>query len=102
MLLDEFRMLFAARRLRPRPVLPEGQPRRRRFFADLVDLLAAGVTVALRRADEMGDAITARGGTGQISAAPSRPKALDWLVLGICAAVCALAVVLEMKGLGGS
>ncbi len=102
MLLDEFRLLFAARRLRPRVVLPDGQPRRRRFFADLVDLLAAGVTVALRRADEMGDAITARGGTGQISAAPSRPKGIDWLVLGICAAVCAVAIVLEMRGLGGS
>ncbi len=102
MLLDEFRMLFAARRLRPRVVLPHGQPRRRRFFADLVDLLAAGVTVALRRADEMGDAITARGGTGQISAAPSRPKGIDWLALGIFAAVCAVAIVLEMRGLGGS
>jgi energy-coupling factor transport system permease protein len=102
MLLDEFRLLFAARRLRPRAVLPQGQPRRRRFFADLVDLLAAGVTVALRRADEVGDAITARGGTGQISAAPSRPKRLDWLVLGICAAVSVLAVVLEMRGFGGS
>ena len=102
MLVDEFRLLFAARRLRPRAVLPQGQPRRRRYFADLVDLLAAGVTVALRRADEGGDAITARGGTGQISAAPSRPKRLDWLVLGLCAAVCVLAVVLEMRGLGGS
>ena len=102
MLVDEFRLLFAARRLRPRAVLPQGQPRRRRYFADLVDLLAAGVTVALRRADEVGDAITARGGTGQISAAPSRPKRLDWLVLGLCAAVCVLAVVLEMRGLGGS
>jgi energy-coupling factor transport system permease protein len=80
----------------------EGRPRRRRFFTDLVDLLAAGVTVALRRADEMGDAITARGGTGQISAAPSRPKAIDWLVLGIVAAVGAVAIVLEMRGLGGS
>ena len=102
MLLDEFRLLFAARRLRPRAVLPQGRPRRRRFFTDLVDLLAAGVTVALRRADEMGDAITARGGTGQISAAPSRPKAIDWLVLGIVAAVGAVAIVLEMRGLGGS
>jgi energy-coupling factor transport system permease protein len=102
MLLDEFQMLFAARRLRPRPVRAQGRSRRSRFVADLVDLLAAGVTVALRRADEMGDAITARGGTGQISAAPSRPKRLDWLVLGSCAAVCALAVLLEIRGLGGS
>jgi len=101
MLLDEFRLLFAARRLRPRVVLPDGQPRRRRFFADLVDLLAAGVTVALRRADEMGDAITARGGTGQISAAPSRPWGADWVALGICAVLCVLAVYLEIRGVGG-
>ena len=102
MMTDEFRLLFAARRLRPRPVMPEGQPRRRRWFADMVDLLAAGVTVALRRADEMGDAITARGGTGQISAAPSRPGPRDWVVLAIVAAACAVAIMLEMRGLGGS
>jgi energy-coupling factor transport system permease protein len=102
MLLDEFRLLYAARRLRPRPVMPDGRARRRRWLADLVDLLAAGVTVALRRADEMGDAITARGGTGQISAAPSRPRRKDWVALGIVAAISAVAIVLEVKGLGGS
>ena len=102
MLLDEFRLLYAARRLRPRPVMPDGRARRRGRVADLIDLLAAGVTVALRRADEMGDAITARGGTGQISAAPSRPGAKDWVVLGVVAAVSALAIVLEIKGFGGS
>lgn len=102
MLIDEFRLLFAARRLRPRPVQPEGEPRRRRWFTELVDLLAAGITVALRRADEMGDAITARGGTGRISAAPSRPGRMDWLVLGTVAAVCVLALVLEIRGVGGS
>lgn len=100
MLLDEFRLLYAARRLRPRPVMPDGRARRRGLLADLVDLLAAGVTVALRRADEMGDAITARGGTGQISAAPSRPRAIDWMVLTIVAAVSALAIVLEIRGGG--
>lgn len=101
MLLDEFRLLYAARRLRPRPTNPDGTPRRRRM-ADLVDLMAAGMTVALRRADEMGDAITARGGTGQFSAAPSRPRRLDWVVLGIVAVVGAAAIVLEIKGFGGS
>lgn len=101
MLVDEFRLLYAARRLRPRPVLPDGRARRRRWIIEVVDMLAAGVTVALRRADEMGDAITARGGTGQISAAPSRPGAKDWVALGICATVCTLAVVLAVKGLGG-
>lgn len=100
MLIDEFRLLYAARRLRPRQVLPDGSPRRRRWLTELVDLLAAGVTVALRRADEMGDAITARGGTGQISAAPSRPRRADWVALGICVAVCAVAILLEVRGLG--
>jgi energy-coupling factor transport system permease protein len=102
MLLDEFRLLYASRRLRPKPVMPDGRARRRRWLADLVDLLAAGVTVALRRADEMGDAITARGGTGQISAAPSRPGRKDWVVLGIVATVSVVAIVLEVKGYGGS
>ena len=101
MLIDEFRLLNAARRLRPRPVLPDGRPARRRWSSELIDLLAAGITVALRRADEMGDAITARGGTGQISAAPSRPRGADWVALGICGVLCALAVYLEIRGVGG-
>ena len=96
MMLEEFRLLYAARRLRPSPVLPDGQPRRRRWLAELVDLLAAGIIVALRRADEMGDAITARGGTGQIAAAPARPGRSDWLVLAICLAVCAVSVAAEI------
>jgi len=100
MLVEEFRVLYAARRLRPRPVLPSGEPRRRRWAAELVDLLAAGITVALRRADEMGDAITARGGVGQIAAAPSRPRWGDWVTLAICATVCVVAVTLEIRGLG--
>ena len=78
MLIDEFRLLFAARRLRPRPVMPEGQPRRRRWFADMVDLLAAGVAVALRRADEMGDAITVRGDTGKTGSLYARVLATGW------------------------
>ena len=97
MMLDEFRLLYAARRLRPRPVLPDARARRRRWLIEMVDLLAAGITVALRRADEMGDAITARGGTGQIAAAPARPVARDWVVLGICAAVCVVSVFVEVR-----
>ena len=100
MLLDEFRLLYAARRLRPRAVLPDGRVQSRRWMTDMVDLLAAGVTVALRRADEMGDAITARGGTGQIAAAPSRPRRVDWVALAICAALCLLAIWLDLQGYG--
>ena len=81
-------------------MLPDGS-RRRRWGREIVDMLAAGVTVALRRADEMGDAITARGGTGQISAAPSRPRRADWVALAIVATLCVLAVVVEIRGIGG-
>lgn len=97
MLLDEFRLVYAARRLRPRAVQADGRAGRRRWSTEVVDLLAAGITVALRRADEVGDAITARGGTGQISAAPSRPGAVDWVTLAICVAVAVLSIWLEMR-----
>jgi energy-coupling factor transporter transmembrane protein EcfT len=67
---------------------------------ELLDLTVAVVTVTLRRADEMGDAITARGGAGQISAAPSRPKSADWVVLSIVAGVWAAALAAKLT-LGG-
>jgi energy-coupling factor transport system permease protein len=96
MLIDEFRVLYAARRLRPKPVLATRRARRRRWAVEVVDLLAAAITVALRRADEMGDAITARGGAGQISAAPSRPKGRDWVALSVVTLVCGVALAIEL------
>jgi len=96
MLIEEFRVLYAARRLRPKPVAPTRRARRRRRASELVDLLTAALTVTLRRADEMGDAITARGGIGQISAIPSRPKRADWVALAIIVAVCIASIVLDV------
>jgi len=87
MLIDEFRVLNAARRLRLQSTPRTRGPRLRQLVTDAVDLIVAVITVTLRRADEMGDAITARGGTGQISAAPSRPKLADWVALSIVSAV---------------
>lgn len=95
MLIDEFRILYAARRLRPRELPESRRERGKQQVSDLIDLLAAAVTVALRRADEMGDAITARGGTGQLSAAPSRPKAADVVALVVLALVCGVAGYIE-------
>jgi energy-coupling factor transporter ATP-binding protein EcfA2 len=92
MLIDEFRVLNAARRLRLQSSPRTRVSRLRQLVTDAVDLIVAVITVTLRRADEMGDAITARGGTGQISAAPSRPKRADWVALSIAAAVCGAAV----------
>src|ERR1700744_784392 len=96
MLIEEFRVLYAARRLRPKQIALTRRARHKRRALELIDLFAAAITVTLRRADEMGDAITARGGTGQISAAPARPKLADWLALSITAVVCVVAIALEV------
>ncbi len=101
MLIDEFRVLHAARRLRPKLTPQTRWARLRRPAADVVDVVVAVITVTLRRADEMGDAITARGGTGQISAVPSRPKPADWVALSIVLAVCGTAVAGELALVAG-
>jgi energy-coupling factor transport system permease protein len=95
MLIDEFQVLYAARRLRPKEILRSRKARRRQHARELIDLLAAAVVVTLRRADEMGDAITARGGTGQLSAAPARPKLADWVTLAIVTAASGAAIAME-------
>jgi energy-coupling factor transport system permease protein len=96
MLIDEFRVLYAARRLRPKRKPHKRRARYRRRAREVIDLVVAAIIVALRRADEMGDAITARGGIGRISAAPAHPKLADWVVLSIVAAVCGAALALEL------
>nr|WP_279304459.1 energy-coupling factor transporter transmembrane protein EcfT [Mycobacterium ahvazicum] len=100
MLVDEFRVLYAARRLRPRPVVSGVWARARWWFTESVDLMAAVITVALRRGDEMGDAITARGGFGQLSAARSRPGRVDYWVITTVFALCAVTAVLQFVYLG--
>lgn len=95
MLIEEFQVLYAARRLRPSHIPRSRKARGRQQARDLIDLLAAAIVVTLRRADEMGDAITARGGTGQLSAAAARPKPADWVTLAITIAVGAAAVAID-------
>ncbi len=102
MLIDEFRVLYAARQLRPKESDATRRARRRRWASELIDLLVAAITVALRRADEMGDAITARGGAGQISAAPTRPRRRDWVAFAVVIGMCGTALALELTVWGTS
>ncbi|SPM36008.1 Energy-coupling factor transporter transmembrane protein EcfT [Mycobacterium rhizamassiliense] len=95
MLIDEFQVLYAARRLRPKQIPQSRRARRQQQVREMIDLLAAAITVTLRRADEMGDAITARGGTGQLAAAPARPKLADWLTLAIVFTAGGTAIAVE-------
>ena len=95
MLIDEFQVLYAARLLRPNRAPQTRKSRIRQQSRALIDLMAAALVVTLRRGDEMGDAITARGGTGQLSASPARPKLADWLALTIALLVGATGVAIE-------
>ncbi|MCV7412250.1 hypothetical protein AWC05_16675 [Mycobacterium florentinum] len=95
MLIEEFQVLYAARRLRPKEVPPTRRARRKQQGREVIDLLATAMVVTLRRADEMGDAITARGGAGQLAASPARPKPADWVTLALFVAAGAASVVLE-------
>jgi energy-coupling factor transporter transmembrane protein EcfT len=65
LLTDEVRTLTAARRLRQRD-RPRGSPVSY-WLAEAQDLLMAALTVSLRRAQELGEAIEARGGFGVVS-----------------------------------
>ncbi len=90
LLVGEIRVLAAARRLRPKP------PNRSltRLAEDGLEVLATAVTVAVRRAAEMGEAITARGGVGAVTARVAGPRRRDALALGMVVLVCGGAWVL--------
>lgn len=61
MLTEELRVVVAARRMRSMP----GRTGLRRAAAEGVGLIAAVMVACIRRASDMGQAIQARGGTGQ-------------------------------------
>jgi energy-coupling factor transporter transmembrane protein EcfT len=90
LLVDELRTLVAARRLRPPPPRPAASTSTlRKWMDEPVDLLVAALAVSMRRAGELAEAITARGGTGLIAARTRRPGWADGLALLLVAATCA-------------
>ncbi|WP_280263720.1 energy-coupling factor transporter transmembrane protein EcfT [Nocardia wallacei] len=91
LLLDEMRLLRAARRLRPKDSALQ-----RAAVNPLLDILTAAMAVATRRAGELGEAITARGGTGQLTARPSAPGLRDAIALTIVVVVCVGAVMIDL------
>ncbi|KAF0848110.1 energy-coupling factor transporter transmembrane component T family protein [Nocardia caishijiensis] len=91
LLLDEIRVLRAARKLRPK----ESLLHRASDANPLIDILTACMAVSSRRAGELAEAITARGGTGMLTAHPSGPTRRDAVALAIVFAVCAGALGLN-------
>jgi energy-coupling factor transport system permease protein len=111
LLLDEMRTLLAARRLRPThvagaaedvlradaPVHHTSKARRtaQRVLAEPADLLGAVLAVSMRRAGELGEALTARGGvTTGVGTRPG-PGLSDVVAGLVVAATCATAVALH-------
>jgi energy-coupling factor transporter transmembrane protein EcfT len=93
LLVNEMRTLVAARRLRPAPPRP-GRSTLQRWLDEPVDLLVAALASSMRRAGELAEAITARGGTGLIAARTVRPRGADALALLVVAGVCAGATMM--------
>ncbi len=87
LLVGEMRTLVAARRLRPAPERPNRSDIER-WLDELVDLMVAALAVSVRRAGELAEAITARGGTGMVAARRRRPGPADVLAMVLAAGVC--------------
>ncbi|APB01762.1 energy-coupling factor transporter transmembrane component T family protein [Nocardia seriolae] len=91
LLLEEMRVLRAARRLRPKDSLLH-----RASENPLVDILTASMAVSSRRAGELGEAITTRGGTGELTARPGAPGRGDVAALLVMALMCAIGIGVEL------
>lgn len=90
LLIDELRLLRAAHRLRPSAPARSGHPAAE---MGVVDMITAAMSSALRRSAEMSEAITARGGTGRLTAYPSRPGRGDAVVITVVVFACVGAIV---------
>lgn len=91
LLLEEIRVLRAARKLRPKERLLD-----RATDSPVIDILTAAMAVASRRATELGEAITARGGTGELTANPAAPTRRDALALALVVLAGAGAVAVDL------
>jgi energy-coupling factor transporter transmembrane protein EcfT len=100
LLIDEIRMLGAARRLRAQEETRPESPRAAIHGAlvEIHDLMATALVVSIRRARDLADAIVARGGLGAAGNLPgTRFRFADGLVLVAITALCvATRVVLHL------
>lgn len=94
LLSEELRVVVAARRLRS----TGGRRTPRGLISDGIGVLAAAMAAAIRRADDMGQAIAARGGTGQLTARVIRPGRRDVFALSTLALANAAIVAVTLFG----
>jgi energy-coupling factor transport system ATP-binding protein len=86
LLVGELRVVVAVRRLRPRR---PGRPTLPQLAEDGLEVLATALAVAVRRAGEMGEAMTARGGAAGATARVPGPRGADAAAVVVVAVVCA-------------
>jgi energy-coupling factor transporter transmembrane protein EcfT len=95
LLIDEIRILNAARRLRSHESVTE-QPGRgsRSIIIELFDLLSTAIVASVRRSRDLAEAIIARGGIGgTVSAERKRPRLVDYVVIAAAAALYVVTLV---------
>ncbi|MGW0453135.1 energy-coupling factor transporter transmembrane component T family protein [Gordonia sputi] len=91
LLIEEIRLLVAVHRLRP----TSGRSDHPSAEMGIMDMVTAAMSSALRRSSEMSEAITARGGTGRLTATTAGPQRRDVIALVLLALVCAAAITLS-------
>jgi energy-coupling factor transport system permease protein len=87
LLVGELRTLIAARRLRPTPAADWRRPRT--WLVEAVELLSAALAAALRRSNELAEALTARGGVAVPPQTGPSPRTTDAIVIAVVALICA-------------
>ncbi len=97
LLIDEIRMLSAARRLRVHEtagVREKPDKTVKELIMETHDLLATAIVTSIRRARDLAEAMVARGGLGgSVSAGRRGPGVLDVFVLVAAAALCVVSLV---------
>lgn len=96
LLIDEIRILGAARRLRAHDDVKPESPRAaiRGALIETHDLMSTAIVASIRRARDLADAIVARGGIGAGGNLPgARFRVADGIVLFATTALCVVALV---------
>lgn len=92
LMIDEIRMLNAARRLRQQDLATVGNQEKgatRAILVETIDLLSTAVVTSMRRARDLAEAMIARGGLGgAIAADIQKPRLVDAFVLVCAIALC--------------